>query len=61
MYNHRHYSVAKGKKNREKKTLMLTGEARKLSNLVPALIGLTRKSHQLGQQFACGATEDSRS
>ena len=38
-----------------------TGEAtrseRKLSYLVAALIKWSRESHQLSQQFACGATE----
>ena len=32
-----------------------------IDNPVPALIGWTRKSDQLSQQFACGATEDFRS
>ena len=36
-------------------------EESELSNQVPALIGWTLESHQLSQQFACGATEDFRS
>ena len=39
--------------------LMLTSEATKI--LVPALIEWTKESHQISQQFACGATEDFRS
>ena len=38
----------------------MTRIERKLSNLVPVLIGWTLKSNQLSQQFACGASEDFR-